>query len=440
MSDEEDLEIRLSDDDDDAPGEPQRTQDERERAREKEAQDARADAQVQKDAGAEAPAAGCADAAGDDPMDSDALEIDLSASDHEDACHNEAQQPCVSGEPAPGQALGKPGHAESSCLLRKGGLIPRKGDVRVLRLPPTHELDDIEVPYAEQPAAAKPSPPAEARTGEKRALKRSEMDEVSTHFKKGKKGAEGAAGVETRNLAKVQMQEMTPEEIQASISFPPPPRGLGPKRLLIHMQHPRVLEPPHQADLSLYLHAQFDALLGGGTKFLFTDRCSGFVAFLANLSCLFTGREAGGVSVAKLGRYLTSDRDLNAKILELIMRLFFATEVDAHVTADRAGGWGVGVGGVGVPGETDATREAMAGILWHSLQLLHNYVEFETQFAGEKQYQMMTASACKCPPFLHVYTHVHIHTHTADPRIHETPDYDSGFRISLFRISIQSTM
>jgi hypothetical protein len=28
----------------------------------------------------------------------------------------------------------------------------------------------------------------------------------------------------------------------------------------------------------------------------------------------------------------------------------------------------------------------------------------------------------------------------ADPRRHETPDYDSGFQISLFRISIQSTM
>ena len=64
MSDEEGLEIRLSDDDGDAPEEPQRTQDERERAREKEAQDARADAQVQKDAGAEAPAAGCADESG----------------------------------------------------------------------------------------------------------------------------------------------------------------------------------------------------------------------------------------------------------------------------------------------------------------------------------------------------------------------------------------
>ena len=32
---------------------------------------------------------------------------------------------------------------------------------------------------------------------------------------------------------------------------------------MIHMRHPRVLEPPHHADLLLYLHAQLDALLAG---------------------------------------------------------------------------------------------------------------------------------------------------------------------------------
>jgi len=55
------------------------------------------------------------------------------------------------------------------------------------------------------------------------------MMQVSTHVKKiGKKAAAaGAAGIEPRNLAKVKMQEMTPEEIQASLSFPPPARGLG---------------------------------------------------------------------------------------------------------------------------------------------------------------------------------------------------------------------
>jgi len=42
-----------------------------------------------------------------------------------------------------------------------------------------------------------------------------------------KAAAAGAAGIEPRNLAKVKMQEMTPEEIQASLSFPPPARGLG---------------------------------------------------------------------------------------------------------------------------------------------------------------------------------------------------------------------
>ncbi|MGB1601218.1 MAG: hypothetical protein ACPIOQ_51250, partial [Promethearchaeia archaeon] len=181
----------------------------------------------------------------------------------------------------------------------------------------------------------------DGNVGEKRALKRSEMDEVSTHFKRGKKVA-GGEGL-TRNLAKVKLHEMTAEEMQAIISFPPPQRGLASKqRLAINMQHPRVLEPPFAADLTRYVHAQLDALLSAGAKFLWTDRCSGFLAFCANLSCLFTGREATGVSVAKLGRFMTTDRELNQKLLTLVQRLLFAPEVAAHVSSSCAAG---GTGG-----------------------------------------------------------------------------------------------
>ena len=228
----------------------------------------------------------------------------------------------------------------------------------------------------------------DGNVGEKRALKRSEMDEVSTHFKRGKKVA-GGEGL-TRNLAKVKLHEMTPEEMQAIISFPPPQRGLASKqRLAINMQHPRVLEPPFAADLTRYVHAQLDALLSAGAKFLWTDRCSGFLAFCANLSCLFTGREATGVSVAKLGRFMTTDRELNQKLLTLVQRLLFAPEVAAHVSSSCAAG-GTGGGRPEVEGETDAQRENMAGILWHCLLLLHNYVEFETQFVGESKFQIFT--------------------------------------------------
>jgi len=419
MDEEEELEIHLSDDDDDddAPEVRERASSSEEQAPLAPGFDAPAAAADDEAGGAAADdeaGGAAAGAAGDDPMDSDALEIDLSESEEPRA--DELQHPGSSSSrpgdrEAGGGTSGQAGQAPLPHIPRKGGLIPRKGDVHAGRLV---QGDVLVIGEGRLSPAAKPSLPAsaaEAKAGDKRVLLRSDMDEVSTHYKKGKKAAEGAAGVEMRNLAKVKMQEMTPEEMQASISFPPPPRGLGPKRLLIHMQHPRVLEPPHKADLSLYLHAQLDALLGGGTKFLFTDRCCGFMAFFANLSCLFTGREAGGVSVAKLGRYLTCDRELNAKVLELITRLLFAEQVEAHVAsegggggggADRTGG-GRGEGGAGVAGETDGTREAMAGNLWHSLQLLHNYLEFETQFAGEAQYQMMTTLVVAHPQLLSIF-------------------------------------
>jgi len=323
-----------------------------------------------------------ADAAG--AMSEDDLEISLSEPEAE-----AVDAAAAAGEP-PAWTEGE-GTAISLKIPRKGSLIPRKGDSSVV--PDVVIADDSETESHRAASLAQSAPTnADCQVlGEKRALKRNEMDEVCTHFKKGKRA--GDAGVEMRNLMKVKLQEMTPEEMQAVISFPPPARGLGPKRLVIHMRHPRILEPPHSADLILFLHAELDALLAGGSKFLWTDRCSGFMAFVANLSCLFTGCEAQGVSVAKLGRFLTGDRDLNSKVLAFVSRLMLAPEVDAHLSAGRAaagGGGGWAGTAAAVPGETDAQRENMAGILWHALQLLHNYIEFEMQFADESKYQILT--------------------------------------------------
>lgn len=334
---------------------------------------------------------------GEEAVDEEDLEIQLSDSEAE---ANNGTEPRAANAL---ELAARDGGGDGR-VPRRGGIIPRKGSSKVVS--DVVILDDSESEPAKPPSLPPQLVAAECQVGEKRTLKRNEMDEVSTHFKKGKKAADALP--EVRNLMKVKLQEMTPEEMQAVISFPPPKRGLGPKRLVIHMEHPRILEPPHSADLMLYLHAQLDDLLGGGSKFLWTDRCSGFMAFYANLSCLFTGCEAQGVSVAKLGRFLTSDRDLNTKVLTFTSRLMLAPEVEEHVAAGRSaaaggvgGGWGGGSGAV--PGETDAFRENMAGILWHSLVLLHNYIEFEMQFVDETKYQILTQELVADPQLMLLY-------------------------------------
>jgi hypothetical protein len=335
--------------------------------------------------------------------DSDSLDIELSESEPETGCgttdlgSRTAPQKADAG-PESEEASGPPVLLNVPCAGDRGITIPRK-QTRVVQV----VIDDDSAPLPASSAAASPGASEGASVGEKRILKRNEMDEISTHFKRGKKAAavDGAGGVELRNLAKVKMHEMIAEEIQAIIEFPPPPRGLGPKRLIIHLKHPRVLELPFNADLSLWLHAQLDALLAAGSKLLWTDRCSGFLAFFANLSCLFTGREAGGVSVAKLGRFLTADRELNTKLLDLVSRLMLSPEVESHVAASREeGGESWGGWDESRNAERDSQHETMAGLLWHSLLLLHNYIEFETQFADEVKFQILTQQLIALPQLM----------------------------------------
>jgi hypothetical protein len=79
--------------------------------------------------------------------------------------------------------------------------------------------------------------------------------------------------------------------------------------------------------------------------------------------------------------------------------VLLSAEVEAHVAAVQAGeGSSRMAGESGEWGVSDAQeytqqkekRENMAGNLWHSLLLLHNYVEFEQQFEGEARCEALS--------------------------------------------------
>jgi hypothetical protein len=149
------------------------------------------------------------------PIESDsdaALDIDLSDNetgpDEGDVAHSRCND-APAGVPA--QTERTPASQGPEEDQPKGGLItvPKNGVIpkkAAAEMPHGHVPIDVnDLP----PQKHSPSPVTDGKVGEKRVLKRSEMDEVSTHVKKGKKAATPGAGVELRNLAKVKLHEMT---------------------------------------------------------------------------------------------------------------------------------------------------------------------------------------------------------------------------------------
>jgi hypothetical protein len=159
------------------------------------------------------PASACviANPAADTNSDSEALEIELSeneapASENEGAAMNDANSHS-SGAHAPSTDRVSKAQALPESLLKGALAIPRK--TQSPGNTPAHFPACVCVEAGIE----------DTSVGEKRALKRSEMDEVDTRMKKGKRTvAEGTEGPELRDLAKVKIQEMTAGEMQAKAS------------------------------------------------------------------------------------------------------------------------------------------------------------------------------------------------------------------------------
>ena len=159
------------------------------------------------------PASACviANPAADTNSDSEALEIELSeneapASENEDAAINDANSHS-SGAHASTTDRVSTAQALPESLLKGALAIPRKTQSPANT--PAHFPARVCVDAGIE----------DTSVGEKRALKRSEMDEVDTRMKKGKRTvAEGTEGPELRDLAKVKIQEMTAGEMQAKAS------------------------------------------------------------------------------------------------------------------------------------------------------------------------------------------------------------------------------